>query len=145
MIGVVSLAILILVFELRKLFQNFQTPIEHQEDEKKKIVKYIDQMREYLGVKNFKQITILSSFINNGIYVIYYLLSMFLIGYEPYQVVTGFLLIDRIFRFSDTFDLDFDRVDYIVGNDFVLGLRSVIVVLHITVTLAIQLVSFNNM
>lgn len=145
MIGVICWAILILIIEIRRLSQNFQKPIEHQEDEKKKIVRYIDQMREYLGVKHFKQITILSSLLNNSVYVIYYFLVMLTIHYEPIQIITGFLMIDRIFKFSDTFDLDFDKVDYIVGNDFVLGLRSVIVVLHVTVILAIQIVNFNNM
>lgn len=134
-------ALLILFIEFRKLSKNFQTPIEKQDDERKQVLDYIYQMKDYLGLKTFKIITILSSIVNNGIYIAYFLSSIIAIEYEPYQILCGFFFVDRVFKIFEFFELDINKMNFIIGSDVVIGIRSIVVIVHVFVTLLVLIIN----
>lgn len=137
MIGLFFWAIFILILELKRLFEHFQKPVEQQNNEKYKIMRYVDQMRDYLGFEKFKYLIFISSIINNGIYIIYYFLSMLYVGDFYYQTITSFLFINRILKISETLYIDFDKIDYSVGPNITISLKSIITIIHITITFVI--------
>lgn len=140
MIAILIWAALVLALETRTFVSHFKVSDEIQKKEKSELLDYLNQMRSYLGLTTFKRIAILSSCIINCIYIFYYTASCLYIDIESYRIISSFMIIDRIFKILETFELDFDKIDYVVGSDVVIGLRTLIAIIHVIITLIILIV-----
>lgn len=137
MVSVIAWASLILLLETRSLINHFKVPNEVQDQEKTELLDYINQMRSYLGLSVFKKIAVLSSLIINGVYIFYYLTSCLVIDIEIYKMIGSFMILDRVFKIMETFELDFDKIDYVVGSDVVIGFRTFVAITHVIITILI--------
>lgn len=126
---------LVLFLELRNLLKPYKLSFDTQTKKKNEILDFLDQMRSYLGLSTFKRIVILSSLIINGIYIFYYFTSALVINLHFYVVLNSFLLLYRIFKISDTLDIDFEKIDFVEEEESVLSIRSILIIMHAIITL----------
>lgn len=141
MLNLILWSLIILLIETRTLLKNFKAPLEIQNKERDELINYINEMKSYWGSKKFKYITIFSSLTTNSAYILYFLMSSTIINQSTHDIVTAFLIIDRIFKVVEIFELDLNGITYIVGSDMIIGLRSIITISHILLTIA--LIIFN--
>lgn len=135
MFNLILWALIILFIEFRTLLKNFNTPLDIQNKERYELISYIEEMKIYLGTKKFKYITIFSSLTVNSAYILYFLMSSVIVEHDIYRVITSFLIIDRVFKIIEIFELDLNKITYVVGSDMIIGIRSIITITHILLTI----------